>query len=375
MACKRVHWLPSRALLAAAVAAAALAGCGSGSEEPPPRGIEVAIQDNAVLLHRLYYDRERAFDRLRELGVSWIRAPIIWHQVEKPGGYDFSEAESLVDAARAEGFQVQLGLIPPAPASVTGDGRVGVVRPDPERFGALARAAAERFRGRVSRWSIWNEPNLVNWLEPVAEMPELYRRLYEAGSAAIRAVSPDAQILIGETAPYVRRGDGMAPLAFLRRVVSAGALQADGYAHHSYDFEASPERAYPGADNATLGSIDRLVGELDRLGAAGALRDRRGRALDIWITEFGYLQRTPRAQPPERRADYVRRGFELAARRHPRVRQLLQYLLVGPPEGFPGGRFDTALLERDGTPTPAFDALSAWAREAVRERRALAPPD
>ena len=335
----------------------------------------MAIQDNAVLLHRLYYDRGQAFDRLRELGVSWIRAPLIWHQVERPDGtYDFSEAESLVDAARAEGFQVQLGLIPPAPASATGDGRVGVVRPDPERFGAFARAAAERFRSRVRRWSIWNEPNLVNWLRPVAEMPRLYRRLYEAGQRAIRSVSPDAQVLIGETAPYVRRGDGMAPLSFLRRVAHGTPLQADGYAHHSYDFESPPERPYPGDDDATLGSIDRLLRELDRLAAAGALRDRRGRALDVWVTEFGYLQRTPRAQPPQRRADYVRRGFELAASHYPRVRQLLQYLLVSPPEGFPGGRFDTSLLDRDGRPTPAFGALAAWARVAVDEGRALPPP-
>jgi hypothetical protein len=317
----------------------------------------VAIQDNAVLLERHYYDRDAAFDRLHELGVSWIRAPVIWKRVEEEG---WGQVDSLVDAARAEGFDVQLGLIPPAPAGATGDGRAGTFRPDPERFGAFAHEAAEHFRGRVRRWSIWNEPNLVNWLTPIAEMPELYRRLYVAGHAAIESASPDAQVLIGETAPYVRRGDGMAPLSFLRRVVADGPLTADGYAHHSYDFEAPPERDYPGDDNATLGSIDRLLGELDRLAAAGALRDGRGRPLDVWITEFGYFQSTGRALPPQRRAAYVRRAFELAASKHPRVRQLLQYLLVSPPEGFPGGRFDTSLLTRDGARTPAFDALAGW---------------
>ena len=317
----------------------------------------MALQDNAVLLERHYYDRGAAFDRLRELGVSWIRAPVIWDRVEREG---WGQLESFVDAAREEGFEVQLGLIPPAPASATGNGRPGTFRPDPERFGAFARRAAEHFRSRVRRWSIWNEPNLVNWLTPVAEMPELYRRLYLAGHAAIKSVSPDAQVLIGETAPYVRRGDGMAPLSFVRRVVAAGPLTADGYAHHSYDFEAPPERDYPGDDNATLGSIDRLLGELDRLAVSGALRDGRGRPLDVWITEFGYLQTTGRALAPERRADYLRRAFELAESRYPRVRQLLQYLLVSPPAGFPGGRFDTSLLTRDGRPTPAFDALREW---------------
>jgi hypothetical protein len=341
---------------------------------PAPAGLEVAIQDNAVLLERHYYDRDRAFDRLRELGVSWIRAPVIWDRVEKGGRYDWAQVDSLVDAARARGFHVQLGLIPPAPASATGDGRPGVVRPDPRRFGALARAAAEHFRGRVTRWSIWNEPNLVNWLEPVADMPQLYRALYEAGYAAIRAADPEARILIGETAPYVRRGNGIAPLEFLRRVLAAGPLRADGYAQHSYDFASPPERPYPGADNVTLGSIGRLTGELDRLAASHYLEDRGGRPLDVWITEFGYLQTTGRALAPQRRADYVRRAFELAASRYPRVRQLLQYLLVSPPPGFPGGRFDTSLLTRTGVPTPAFGALAAWSRDAERAGRIVPPP-
>ncbi|HEX8742929.1 MAG TPA: hypothetical protein VF712_07330 [Thermoleophilaceae bacterium] len=331
----------------------------------------MALQDNAVLLERHHYDREAAFDRLRELGVSWIRAPAIWSRVAEEG---WGQLDSLVDAARGEGFEVQVGLIPPAPAGATGDGRLGVFRPDPERFGAFARAAAEHFRGRVRRWSIWNEPNLVNWLTPVAEMPDLYARLYRAGHDAIESVSPDAQVLIGETAPYVRRGDGIAPLEFLRRVLLRGPLRADGYAHHSYDFEHPPERPYPGGDDVTLGSIERLTGELDRLAASGRLADERGRALDVWVTEFGYLQRTGRALEPRRRADYVRRAFELAAARYPRVRQLLQYLLVSPPAGFPGGRFDTALLDRDGRPTPAFDALREWSRDAVRAGRAQPPP-
>lgn len=291
--------------------------------------------------------------------MSWIRVPVIWNRVETEG---WGQVDSLVDAARGEGFEVQLNLIPPAPASATGDRRPGVFRPDPVRFGAFARRAAERYRSRVRRWSIWNEPNLVNWLRPVAEMPRTYRALYVEGHRAIKSVSADAQVLIGETAPYVRRGDGMAPLSFMRRVLADGPpLTADGFAHHSYDFLHPPERPYPGDDNVTLGSIDRLIRALDRAAADGSLRDPRGRPLDVWVTEFGYLQRTDRALPPRVRAGYVRRAFELAARRYPRVRQLLQYLLVSPPEGFPGGRFDTAVLDRDGQPTPAFDALRDWA--------------
>lgn len=328
-----------------------------------------------MLLERRYFDRGRAFDRARELGVSWIKVPVIWSRVSQAGsGFDFSQVDSLVDAARAEGFEVELQLTGPAPASATGDGRVGVLRPDPAAFGELARAAAERFGDRTDRWIVWNEPNLVNWLRPVAEMPALYRRLYEEAHAAIRVGDPDAQVLIGETAPYVRRGDGMAPLAFLRELTSGPPLRADGYAHHPYEFENPPEAAFPGEDNVTIGTLDRLIAALDRLAADGRLATPGGEPLPVYLTEFGYFQRTRRALPPRVRADYLRRAFELAAARHPRVRQLLQYLLVSPPSGYPGGRFDTSLLTREGEPTPAFDALAAWAREALHAGRIAPPP-
>jgi hypothetical protein len=341
-------------------AAALAASCG-GDDDPRRGGFELALQDNAVLLEQNYYDRDLAFDRADELGVTWIKVPIIWSRVGHAPPRDWSQVDSLVDAARAAGFQVELHLTGPAPAEVTGDRRVGVFRPDPTSFGSLAADAVRRYRDRVDRWSVWNEPNLVDWLEPVDEAPLLYRRMYEAAYGGIRQEDPDAQILIGETAPYVRPGDGMAPLAFLRELLAVGPLRADGYAHHPYDFRRPPGERDPDPDNVTISTLDRLIAELDRLAAAGRLTTADGRPLPVYLTEFGYLQRTGRAIPPERRAAYVRRAYELAASRYPRVRQLLQYLLVSPPEDYPGGRFDTALLDREGRATPAFRALAALA--------------
>jgi hypothetical protein len=338
-------------------------GDGDGPARPrAPAKFELALQDNAVLLERRYFDRGRAFEWARQLGVSWIKVPVIWSRVGDGPRYDWSQVDSLVDAARAEGFEAELQLTGPAPASATGDGRAGVVRPDADRFGALARAAVEHFGARVGRWIVWNEPNLVDWLRPVEEAPALYRHLYESAYAAIRAGDPGAQVLIGETAPYVRPGDGMAPLAFLRELTRGAPLRADGYSHHPYDFRRPPGRPDPDPDNVTIGTLDRLIGALDGLAASGRLAARDGRPLDVYLTEFGYLQRTRRAVPPERRADYLRRAYEIASSRYPRVRQLLLYLLVSPPEGYPGGRFDTALLTRAGDPTPAFEALAERSR-------------
>jgi hypothetical protein len=359
----------------------------------PAHALEVALQDDPVFVRRAYFDRDRAFARARELGVTWLRMNVLWHRVVGAAGsdtrapsalvYDWTSYDVAIRAARAHGIEAELTLTGPAPAWAVAGGRVGNDRPNAGYFADFARAAAVHFRGLgVRRYSIWNEPNHLAWLSPLSEAPAIYRRLYTAGYHAIKSVEPQAQVLIGETAPYTLPGSASAPLRFLRAVACAtpafqsargcSPLRADGYAHHPYEFTRPPERPHPGADNVTIGSLDRLTGALDRLAAAGLLSTPSGRPLPVYLTEFGYFRRGRRVLPPARRAAYLTRAFDIAARRYPRVRQMLQYLLVSPPPDYPGGRFDTSILLRSDAPTPSFTALSAWARAQRRFGR-IAP--
>jgi hypothetical protein len=358
---------------AAAVVAVVLVAVLHGpSRKAPPRaerGLEIALQDNAVFLERRYYDRQVAFGQARQLGVTWMRTNLLWSRVEpRPGRFDWSQYDSLVDAARKAGLSVQMSLTGPAPAWATGDGVAGVFRPDPAKFGAFARAAAEHFRGRVPRYSIWNEPNFVSWLQPLDESPAIYRQLYEAGWAAVKRADHGAQVLIGETAAYAKRGRAMAPLAFLHQVACRGCpeLHADGYAHHPYEFTDPPESSYPGSGNVTIGTLDRLTRTLDALAADHLLATPEGRPLPVYLTEFGYFASGRHALPAPVRADYLVRAYAIAARAYPRVRQLLQYLLVAPPRDSPGGEFDTSIVKQSGRPEQPFSALAAWAAQEQR---------
>src|SRR5436190_3884480 len=270
----RRRWTVAAAGLAAVAVAAVLAVVlphGGGPEAPAPasrRGLEIGLQDNAVFLERRYYDRTAAFGQARQLGVTWMRTNVLWSRVEqRPGSFDWSQYDSLVGAAAKAGIAVQMSLTGPAPAWATGDGLKGVFRPDPAAFGRFSRAAAEHFRGRVRRYSIWNEPNFVRWLRPLDEQAAIYRRLYQAGWAAVKHADPSAEVLIGETAAHAKRGKATAPLEFLRRVACRGCpeLYADGYAHHPYEFTDPPEAPYPGPDNVTIGTLGHLTNALDVL--------------------------------------------------------------------------------------------------------------
>jgi hypothetical protein len=359
------------------------AGCGSSSGESGK--LEVALQDDAVFLKRDYYDRETALKQAQALGVTRLRTLVIWSRVagadadskSKPASihYDWSQYDSLIDDAARHGIRLQLNLTGPAPAWAAGNHKPGVVRPDPRLFGEFAGAAARHFKGRVDLYSIWNEPNYVGWLAPLHSEPEQYRQLYTSAYGAIKAADPSAKVLIGETAPYQEGHRALAPLAFLREVLCRNQiyapvqqcppLVADGYAHHPYEFANPPAAPYPGADNVTMGTLNRLTSALDRLASAKALRTPDGKPLDVYLTEFGYFATGPVAVPPAQRANYLKQAFDIA-QRNSRVKEMLQYILVSPP---PGIRFNTSLINLDGKPSLPFKALSAWVHDNVKNGR------
>jgi hypothetical protein len=329
-------------------------------------GMELALQDDAVFVDQRWMDRDRALDHAVELGTRRIRVNVLWSRAlvsgaarrTPPAGgpsYDFSRIDALQAAAAARGIRLQLTLAGPAPAWATGDHRVGPNRPDPVRFAAFARAVATHFEGRVDRYSIWNEPNWNTWLAPQARAAAVYRGLYRAGYAAIKAADPSAKVLIGELAP-AGGGRAIAPLKFLRDVTCArcARLRADGFALHPYQFTRSPLVAAGRADDVPIGALWRLTSALDKLARRHALATPDGRPLDLFLTEFGYLTQGTRAQKPNVRAAWLASAVALA-RRNPRVKQLLQYQLVDPPAE---ERWHSALLHRDGSKQATFGGLA-----------------
>jgi hypothetical protein len=346
------------------------------------RNLEIALQDDAVFLENRFFNRERAFRYARAIGVTRLRVNAMWAYSMPPSQWrarrrpqqvqwTFYGLDSLIDAAAEHGIRVHLSLTGPAPRWASGNRRVSGYRPNTRYFTDFASAVAAHVKGRVDRFSIWNEPNWRTWLGPQKNAPALYRSLYQRGYAAIKKVDPTANVLIGETSPYARNGYSTAPIAFLRslgcvnkrwrRVRRCPVLKADGYAHHPYEFRYAPTYRYPGADNATMGTLSNLTRALDRISRTGALRfNGRGR-MPVYLTEFAYFAAGRRALPAKQRSRYLAQAFEMALK-NPRVRSQLQYLLVSPPSRSAGGFFNTGLISRTGAKHPQYRALERWYR-------------
>jgi hypothetical protein len=131
-------------------------------------------------------------------------------------------------------------------------------------------------------------------------------------------------------------------------------LKADGFALHPYQFTSAPNRPAGRRDDVPIGSLGRLTSALDKLAARNALRTPSRAKMGLYLTEFGYLTAGHRAQKPKVRARWMRSAFHLA-RRNPRVKQLLQYQLVDPPEH---ELWHSAVLDRDGEPQATYAGLA-----------------
>jgi Cellulase (glycosyl hydrolase family 5) len=369
-------------MLLFALGAALAASAAAPRAAEAARNLEVALQDDAVFVGNRFFNRERAFRYARAIGVTRLRVNANWaysmpiaqaRARSKPQQvqWTFYPLDSVIDAAAKHGIRVHLSLTGPAPRWASGNRRISGYRPNTRYFTEFATALAAHVKGRVDRFSIWNEPNWRTWLGPQTSAPALYRSLYQRGYAAIKKADPSANVLIGETSPYARNGYSTAPITFLRRLACVDkrwrrvrrcpVLRADGYAHHPYDFRNAPTYRYPGADNATMGTLSNLTRALDRLSRSGALRFTGGRRMPLYLTEFGYFAAGPRALPARQRSRYLAEAFQMALA-NGRVRSQLQYLLVSPPRNSPGGFFNTGLISRTGAKHPQYRALQRWYR-------------
>ncbi len=230
----------------------------------------------------------------RDLNAGWVREDVHWYRVEEqPGRFDWSWYDRIFDAHRRNSVNV-IGVIGPAVGWATpfgGDDPRGVsfYAPDPDLYAQFAARVAERYRGRIAAWEIWNEPeNAIHW-KPAPD-PAAYTQLLIRASAAIKAVDPNVTVLSGGVVPF--------DPWFLESVARHGGWNAfDALSVHPYVDPYTPEAA----------QID-VVGIRNAQNLAAKYGPK-----PIWVTEFGWgsgaCERDPHGRTDEQaQANYLVRG-------------------------------------------------------------------
>jgi hypothetical protein len=310
--------------------------------------------------------------------------------------YDFTGWDQAIARAKAYGIKTQLDLAGDPPAWACGSKEVPYecdgFKPRVKLWKHFVKAAAQHFKGRVKRYSLWNEPNWYTWLSPHKNAPLLYRKLVQTGYKAIKRENRKAEVVIGELAPHFQKNISIPPLEFIRRMVCVnkrlkplpganrkcrGKLKFDAFATHPYDFEHKPRFKRDNRDELTMANINALPKLLNRLRKKGLIKPNKKR-FPIYLTEHGYMVtgnpnvRRGRRIPESRRQKWIVQAWKIA-QDAPRVKQMLHYVFVSPPLDSPSSFFDMGLLTQNGAPRGSYFALQNWIHDAVADGKVARP--
>src|SRR6185369_2318081 len=131
-------------------------------------------------------DLDARLAAMQQAGIKWGRQDFTWRRIEKQKGeYDWAGYDALVEKCRAHGLQLfgNLTYNPQFYDMKTDDGV--------NAYAAFARAAVQRYAGKINDWQIWNEPNLGYLGGDV----EHHSKLLRAAGKAIHEANPKARVL------------------------------------------------------------------------------------------------------------------------------------------------------------------------------------
>jgi hypothetical protein len=275
-------------------------------------------------------DPAGAYDAAKSEGIRLVRIPVAWNAVgpSKPAdatdpddpAYSWKAVDRSVQYATDRGLDPDLVLYAPPRWARPGTTGAGLQTTSPRDYANFATAAARHYRGRVTRWELWNEPNLRFFLD---DTPEHYRAMVNAAYRALHAVSGSNVVIAGSLAPFggADPNRGTTPLEFMARMLcmSAGARPHatcrarswfDVWAHHPYT-EGGPNHKALNPGDVSLGDLPKMRRLLDAAQRGGHIKSAGGRAARFWVTEFSWDSNPPDpgGLPPELEARWAAEAF------------------------------------------------------------------
>ncbi len=185
-----------------------------------------------------YAKIERGMRMIRDAGFCWIRQEFPWEDIEIHGKGDFLDLRNeqprdawekydwIVELAEKYDLQIIARLDNPPAWSRRAGNENGTLAPpdDLADFGDYVETVVTRYRGRITHYQIWNEPNVYpEWGERDVN-PREYVELLKVGYTRAKAVDPDLTILCGALASTIELDyRGLNDFAFLQQMYDAGA--------------------------------------------------------------------------------------------------------------------------------------------------------
>ena len=315
---------------------------------------------------------ERDLALVEQMGFRWVKQIFGWRDIElEKGGFDWARTDRIVEQAEAAGLKLLVRVDHQPEWARAGCSLMGPPADLADLTDFLG-AVAERYRGRIEAYQIWNEPNLAReWCDQPPN-PSAYAEMLQAAYGALKSADPRALVISAGLSPT---GSGP-PQAlpddrFLEQLYLAMNGDSDGYFDvlglHAAGFaappEVSPEEA--AADKARYGGerffTFRRVEDLRAIMEANGDADKRVAILEMgWTSDTVNPAYAWHAVSEQTKADYLVRAFAYAeAHWQPWIGVMSPIYICNQDWTAADEQYWWCITDPDGSPRPAFTALEA----------------
>lgn len=349
----------------------------------------------------------RTLDMLQAGGFKWIRQVFPWNDIEISGKGNFTDTrhpenvrsawekyDFIVDEAVKRDINIIARLdSPPWWARFPGDDLEKYHKGPPakdEDYADFARAVAERYKGKVRYFQIWNEPNLHGEWGGYAIDPQWYTRLLKAAYEAVKSANPDAVVISAALAPTTENSlRNLNDVLFLEGMYEAGARPYfDIFSTMLYGLGQPPDERRVDLKRLSFSRPILLRQVMERYADANK---------PIWISEYNWVSLPPgweeeKAGAPEEekelwgtniwgesvdeqtQARWLVEGYERVRREWPWMGVMNVWFFRDPTADprQPASWF--SIVRPDFTPRPAYAALQEYSSTLTAERPPVRKP-
>ncbi len=315
---------------------------------------------------------------LQDLGVKYAVHQLSWYQIEnKKGEYKWDILDGAVNALAKAGIKVILHPVHTPPWLLDSQGQMR----DPSEFEKFMKIVAERYKGKVIGYQIWNEANLAREVGTYV-ISARYAEILKAGYRGVKAADPHAVVISAALTPTGVNNPEVAvdDVTFLRRLYAYNGGELKGYfdvlGAHPGSNANPPDKMYPDDPGPGPGWTDHPSFYFRRIEQLrGVMLENGDGQKQMWLTEFGWASSDNPApgyeyaaqNSEEEQAQYIGQAFRMGRDNYPWMGPMLLFQLNMATPNIstdPGDeRIAWGIIRRDGSERPSYDAVKKYATE------------
>jgi hypothetical protein len=315
----------------------------------------------------------RTIQTTRSAGFNWIRIQIQWKDLEPAKNqWNPLPLDRLVQQNQGSNVKILASVAKPPDWAVDPTGKQ--LLKDYADWEGFTHFLAERYKGKIQAWEIWNEQNLASEMGGTVRLED-YCHLLEGGYNGIKMADKDAIVVFGGLTPTGVNDVKVAfdDVQYLQRFYNfQGGYYTkffDVLGMHVSSTNNPPDKMYP--NDPCTGNWSnhpsyyfRRAEQLHQVMIEN--RDQR----PAWITEFGWTTKNEAKgyeygalNNEQDQASYLVGAFDYAKQNWPWVTGMfvwnLNFSTVAPPSD---EKYPWSVLNGDWSPRPSYTALKNMAK-------------